>query len=60
MIIKIIITIVSVYILFVQLTSYFGYKFCKKDKSSKECRNLTCKYAKECNRNTLYHNDKRK
>ena len=55
MIIRIVIIVISMYVLFTQISAYFSYKFCKRDRLSKECRNLTCKYAKECKRNSLYH-----
>lgn len=45
-----------IYVPIMHILSYFWYKFCKKNK---ECRNLTCKYRRECKWNSLYtHSDK--
>ena len=44
----------SIYILFAQISAYFGYLFCKGEKSTKECRNGVCAKCKECSRNTVY------
>lgn len=56
--IKVILAVIFIWIVLMQVTARFGYKFCRKD-STKECRNLTCSKGKECKRNSLYCQEKK-
>lgn len=43
---------IILYVLIAQTLSYNAFRFCKKNK---ECRNIACKYGKECKCNSLYN-----
>ena len=36
------------------IMAFFAYRFCRKKKSRKECRNYACKYAEMCEFNTVF------
>lgn len=42
------------YCLIADTLSFFAYRFCRKKKKKKECRNAFCKYARDCECNTFY------
>lgn len=48
---KYIVCIILLYIIVAQISARNSYRFCKKDK---ECRNITCRKARECKCNSLY------
>lgn len=51
---KIFLLILVIYISIAQISSRYWYVFCSNKVKRKECRNLTCKRARECSCNTLY------
>lgn len=53
--IKIFLVILCSYIFIVQILSRHWFRFCK---CKNECRNGTCKKAKNCELNTVYEKDK--
>lgn len=46
--------VLNIYIDIVHTCAYFEFLFCKREFSKKECRNIVCRYARECEYNTVW------